>query len=261
MSNSVLIIGDAHCKPGVSNRRFEWLGKYIVDKKPDTIVCIGDFADMSSLCSYDKGKKSFEGRRYKEDCDVTHDAQVKLFGPIVHYNQKQKKLKKPKYNPYKVMIIGNHENRIHRVVEYQSELEGTIQLSDLGYTLWWDEVVPFLEPKFIDGVCYQHYFTSGLMGRPIGGDNAAASMLSKQYVSCVAGHSHLRDFSERTRADGIKIQGLVVGCYLDPEQREDYAGPANSLWWKGVVMLHNVNSGQYDPEFVSIDYLRKRYEK
>ena len=65
-----LIIPDTQVKRGVDLSYLEWIGKYIVDKKPDVIVQIGDFADMPSLSSYDVGKKSFEGRRYKDDIEA-----------------------------------------------------------------------------------------------------------------------------------------------------------------------------------------------
>jgi hypothetical protein len=39
-------------------------------------------ADMPSLCTYDKGTKGFEGRRYKQDVNVTLDAQERMFAPI-----------------------------------------------------------------------------------------------------------------------------------------------------------------------------------
>ena len=55
-----LVIGDPHCTPKANNDRFLWAGKFAHDLKPDTIVCMGDFASMDSLSSYDKGKKSFE---------------------------------------------------------------------------------------------------------------------------------------------------------------------------------------------------------
>ena len=61
-----LVMGDPHCTPKANNDRFLWAGKMARDLKPTTIVCMGDFASMDSLSSYDKGKKSFEGRRYKK---------------------------------------------------------------------------------------------------------------------------------------------------------------------------------------------------
>ena len=55
-----LVMGDPHCTPKASNDRFLWAGKLAHDLKPNTIICMGDFASMDSLCSYDKGKKQFE---------------------------------------------------------------------------------------------------------------------------------------------------------------------------------------------------------
>jgi hypothetical protein len=60
---SHLVIPDAHAMPGLDNRRFDWLGQFIIDTKPDVIVCIGDFFDMAALCKYDKGTTEAEGRR------------------------------------------------------------------------------------------------------------------------------------------------------------------------------------------------------
>jgi len=69
-----LVMGDPHCTPKASNDRFLWAGKLAADLKPNTIICMGDFASMDSLSSYDKGKKQFEGRRYKKDINHAHDA-------------------------------------------------------------------------------------------------------------------------------------------------------------------------------------------
>jgi Calcineurin-like phosphoesterase len=255
----ILVIPDSHASSHFRNDRFTWLGKYIIDTKPDVIVNIGDMADMPSLCSYDKGKKSFEGRRYKADIEAVHDAQHKLFAPIDAYNKQQKVNKAKQYKPRLILTLGNHENRINRAIEDSAQLEGTISTQDLHYEQHGWEVIPFLEPININGVNFCHYFTSGVMGRPIGGEHVAYSLITKQLASCVQGHSHLRDFGERTNAEGKRILGLVVGCYLEPEQREEYAKEANKLWWKGVVMLHDVANGEYEPEFVNIKQLKARY--
>jgi len=31
------------------------------------------------------------------------------------------------------------------------------------------------------------------------------------------------------------------------------------MWWRGLVYLRNVEDGIYDPEFISIESLRKEY--
>ena len=56
-----LIIPDVQHKPGCTTDHLSWAGQYAVDMLPDTIVIIGDWWDMESLSSYDKGQKSFEG--------------------------------------------------------------------------------------------------------------------------------------------------------------------------------------------------------
>ena len=64
-----LMIPDTQCKPDIDMSYLDWLGQYIVDKKPEVIVHIGDHADMESLSSYDKGQRSAEGKRVHKDID------------------------------------------------------------------------------------------------------------------------------------------------------------------------------------------------
>jgi hypothetical protein len=77
-----LVIPDVQVKPGQDFNFLKAIGNYIVKKRPDVIVNIGDFADMPSLSSYDKGKKSFEGRRYKHDVEAVHSAMDILLKPL-----------------------------------------------------------------------------------------------------------------------------------------------------------------------------------
>jgi len=162
-----LVIPDVQAKPGNNFTFLNNIGKYIVDKKPDTIICIGDFADMPSLSSYDKGKKSFEGRRYLADIQASHEAMEALLEPLVEFNLKAKRNKEKRYYPRMVLTLGNHEHRISRATELQPELEGVLDLSHLDYEDYGWEVYPFLEVVHVDGVAYSHYFTSGVLGRPL----------------------------------------------------------------------------------------------
>ena len=129
-----MIIPDTQVKRGVDLSYLEWIGKYIVDKKPDVIVQIGDFADMPSLSSYDVGKKSFEGRRYKDDIEAAREAMDILLEPMREYNARCRKDKKKQYRPRMVLTLGNHEQRIERAVEGNSKLDGTLGTDDLGYS-------------------------------------------------------------------------------------------------------------------------------
>lgn len=256
---SILLIPDAHATPDHHNDRFKLIGNLAVERQPEYIVCIGDFADMPSLSTYDKGTKKFEGRRYKKDIAATLDAQEKMFAPIIEYNKKQKANHKSRYKPKLIMTIGNHENRINRAANAQAELDGVISIDDLGYKKFGWKVYPFLEPVIVEGIAFQHYFTSGVMGRPIGGKNQASRLLTEQHMSCIQGHTHTRDMAEQITASGKRITGLVCGCYLDVDQYEDYAGPANAMWWKGLVMLNDVNGGEYEPEWINVKQLYNKY--
>jgi hypothetical protein len=52
--------------------------------------------------------------------------------------------------------------------------------------------------------------------------------------------------------------GLVAGaCYL---HEEEYRGPQGMTHWRGIVMKHQVQGGEYDMMLVSLDYLCRRYE-
>ena len=53
---SHLVIPDSQVKYGESYEFLSWIGKYIVEKRPDVVVHLGDFADMESLSSYEIGR-------------------------------------------------------------------------------------------------------------------------------------------------------------------------------------------------------------
>ena len=249
-----LIIPDTQVKPGVDLNYLAWVGKYIVEKKPDVVVQIGDFADMPSLSSYDTGKKSFEGRRYKDDIEVVIKAMRILLKPLKDYNAKQTKKKKKQYKPRMVLTLGNHEQRINRATENDPKLYGTLSIDDLRYAEAGWEVFDFLDIVVINGVVYTHYLTSGVMGRPIG---TASAMVSKTHQSCVVGHQQGRQVAYGKRADGTNITCIIAGsCYLHDEE---YMGNQGNNHWRGLVMLHEVNDGQFDEMFVSLDYLRQKY--
>lgn len=248
-----LVIPDSHAHPNYHNKRAEWLSKLIIDIKPDVVIHIGDSADMPSLSSYDKGKRSFHGRTYRADIDSHLDFQDRLWSPL---RGRKKRL------PRAIFCVGNHEQRIHKALDLSPELDGTIGFQDLELGEWYDDIVPYKgsTPGIIevDGILYAHYFTSGVMGRPIGGEHPAFSLLTKQFKSCTAGHLHLSDGCVRTAGDGRKVMAAVVGCYQD--YHSEWAGEVNSLWWRGVLVKHNVDNGVYDPQWISIESLKRAYD-
>jgi len=250
-----LMIPDVQAKPGVPLDHLKWIGEFIVDKQPDVIVCIGDFADMESLSSYDKGKKSFEGRRYKADIASAKKAMDLLLGPLRSYNDKAVENHRKQYKPRMVMTLGNHEQRISRVTNDNPELDGVVSYDDLPYQDW--EVHDFLKPVIIDGVLYVHYLSNPMSGKPYAG--TALNQLAKAQQSFCVGHKQTLDIATYFSPMGKQTWGIVAGaCY---QHDEDYKGYQGNAHFRGVVMLHDVHEGQHDPMIVSLKYLKERYGK
>lgn len=256
---SHLVIPDVHCRPGVNNDRLLWAGRMAIEKQPDVIVCLGDFYDFPSLCSYDKGKKSFEGRRFNADVAAGLDGLDKFDQPIKEFNRRRTRSKKTLYRPRKVLLIGNHEQRIERVVSLHPELEGTLSYNVLGFEAHNWEVVPFLKVIEIDEILYSHYFVSGVKGESISGVNVAGSLLSKNMLSSTCGHNHTLDWAVRTTPTGNTLMGLSAGCYLDPDQKEDYAAATDFQWWRGLIMKNNIHRGSYDLETYEANRVKRLY--
>lgn len=254
MSKIHLVIPDVQAKPGIDFTYLENIGKYMVEKKPDVVVCIGDFADMPSLSSYDKGKKSFEGRRYLNDIQASHEAMSALLEPLYNFNYNAKRNGKKQYRPKMVLTMGNHEHRIDRAVNLQPELEGVLDTEHLKYEEFGWEVHPFLEVVHINGVAYSHYFTSGVLGRPV---TSSRALLTKKHQSCVMGHVQTMALSTDYRADGTPILGLFAGCCY--EHDEDYLGPQGNAHFRGIHMLYEVNNGSFYHHAVTLNYLNGKY--
>jgi hypothetical protein len=249
-----MVIPDTQVKPGCPIEHLKWAGQYAVDKKPDVIVHIGDHWDMPSLSHYDKGTKSFEGRRYTQDIAAGIAGMEEFLAPIRAEQRRLKVNKHKQWNPRLVFTLGNHENRITRAIESDPKLDGLIGFSDLRLEEMGWEVVPFLAPIKIDGVVYSHYFTSGIMGRPV---SSSRALLTKQFQSCVMGHVQDREISFAKRADGTRVTGLFAGIFYQHE--EGYLNAQTNLSWRGIWMLHEVEDGAFDEMPVSLNYLRKRY--
>lgn len=249
-----LVIPDVQAKPGIDFSYLSRIGRYIVEKKPETIVCLGDFADMPSLSSYDVGKKSFEGKRYLKDINASHEAMSALLGPMWAFNARARKYKEKQYKPRMILTMGNHENRINRAVENDAKLEGVLSTDALGYAGFGWEVVPFLDVVVVDGVAYSHYFTTGLMGRPV---TTAAACLTKKHMSTIQGHQQGLQIATGYKADGGLLTSVIAGsCY---EHNEDYMSSQGNKHWRGFLVLHDVKDGEFDLMPVSLNYINKRY--
>lgn len=239
-----LVIPDTQVKAGVPNDHLVWVNRYIRDRyegQPLTVVHLGDHWDMPSLSSYDRGKKAMEGRRYVEDVEAGNRA-MRLLSEGLDWEGLRL-----------VLLRGNHEERIVRAADDNAQVDGLVTLGDLESPGW--EVHEFLEPVTIDGVVYAHYFYNPMTGRALGGQ--VATRLKTIGHSFTMGHQQTLDYALRF-VNGHSQHGLVAGaCY---QHDEDYLGPQGNSQWRGIVVKNNVEDGSYDPMFVRLEYLCRRYE-
>lgn len=249
-----IVIPDCQIRPGDDLSFLRCISNYIVDKKPDVIVCLGDFADMPSLSSYDVGKKSFEGRTYTDDIEAALEGMTFLSWGIHQERAKLEQGKRKRWNPRLVLTLGNHEARIDKAINNDRKLEGLISTNDLEYERFGWEVYPFLQPVVIDGIAYCHYMCSGIMGKPI---TTSRAILTKKHMSVIVGHQQGRDVAYSHKADGRQMTAIIAGsCY---EHEEHYLNAQTNNHWRGILMLNEVVDGSFDECFVSLNYLKKKY--
>lgn len=238
----VLVIPDTQTKPGVNTDHLGHIGQYIAEKRPDVVVHLGDHFDLPSLSSYDVGKRQFEGRRLRADVDAGKAALEKLVTPFASISG---------YNPQMEFLLGNHENRLTRAIDADPKLEGTISLDDLSIADYGFTVRPFLEVINVGGCEFSHYFTSGVMGRPV---SSAAVLLRERAGSAIQGHVQRFDMAVHPKTGRIAMFAGI--CYT---HQEEYLTPQGNGCRQQVVMLHELRDGLYDPMMVSLDYLKRKY--
>jgi hypothetical protein len=254
MMSRHFIIPDTQVKPGVPIDHLVAAGNYCVEKRPDVIIHIGDHWDMSSLSVYDVGKKSFEGRTYAADIEAGSVAMDAFMAPILKDVNKRVSSHRTRWNPAFHFFHGNHEDRISRAVNVDRKLDGLIGLQDLRLNEQW-RVHPYLEPVIIDGIAYCHYFTSGLLGRPV---TSARALLMKKHMSCVMGHVQKRDIAYDYNADGKQLTAIFAGTFYQHD--EEYLNPQGNRHWRGCWMLNNVEEGSFDEMPLNIKYLLENYK-
>lgn len=243
----IAVIPDAQVRDGVPTEHLGYAGRYLADKQPDVILCIGDWWDMPTLSNWNQpGSLEKEGARYKKDIHAGCEAMERFLNPIA---------KVPGYKPTFVFTEGNHEDRIDRAVRANpNQLFGVISKKDMRLEQYGWKVIPYLQPVTIGGVAFCHYFPAGVMGKAI---QSARMVLSKMHMSCFAGHQQGRDIAYSRRADGATLTAIISGSFY--QHNEPYMSPLANKHWRGMWMLHEVHNGQFDEMPVSISFLKRKF--
>lgn len=237
-----IVIPDTQIRKGVPVDHIEWIGRYIEEHGCDTVVMLGDWYDFPSLSTHDDpGSLAKEGARYADDLHAGNAALKKLTTYLGGVKRR-------------VMLRGNHEDRLRRTLEADPKWVGSIDEHQLVAEGW--EVVPFLRPCVIDGVAYSHYWASPGTGRAYGG--SASNILLKTNHSFTQGHRQTFDYAVKNNpVTGREMIGLIAGsAYV---HAEPYLGAQGNCHFRGIIVKNEVHEGSYDIMRVSLHYLCMRY--
>ena len=245
----IALLTDTQVMPGVRLDHLGWYGTYVAEKKPDVIICMGDFGDFPSLSNFGRDQRDFHPHRWANDLASFHQGMQLFLGPIHAAMEAD-----PTWKPRFIFLNGNHESHIERITQQYPFLEGTISAADLCLEEYGWEVYPFLQPVEVGGVAFCHYFPSGVMGRPI---SSAAEILRKLHMSAFAGHQQGREIAYGRRADGRNLTAIISGSFY--QHKYKFLSPFTNAHWRGTFFLHQVKDGQFDEMALSLDYLARRY--
>lgn len=228
----------------------------MVRRKPDYLIVLGDWWDFPSLSSHDeKGSAKKENARVVEDLAAGTAALKRLMDPIRSEVDRLIKNHEKRWFPQYIFLEGNHENRANRYAEHEPVLTGVVGSQLCPVEAYGFKRYRFLEPVNVGGVVFAHYWQNSKSSRPVGG--TIDNRLNKICNSFVCGHEQGLLYGNRPLPMGRTIHGIVAGsCYLGVE---DYRGPQARNEWRGVVVLHDVRDGDFEPMFLTLRYLCREY--
>lgn len=256
MNRDIVVIADPQVDNNSPLDHIRSLSKYILEHKPATLVHIGDHFDFPSLSHY-ASSLDREGRRLIDDMKGGFRALKLIMAAVNAYNKSQKKNKQKQYHPDMHFIMGNHENRLQRFIDTNPMLSGFIDLKGQIEHRGW-KVHDFLEPCWVDGICFIHFLPNPESSRPVGG--GIENKLNKFIHSFVHGHQQKYQYGRRQNMEGRPHFGVCAGSFYMHD--EGYRG-ANNTEIRGFVHLKSFENRygflDHDVEFVSMERLLSNY--
>ena len=216
----IIVLPDVHLDTTIP-KAYQIVKKFIAKEKPDEIVLLGDFMDLSSLSAWDMDKKRLmEGRRFQKEVDVANKELDYL----------QKYCKKITY------LMGNHEDRLDRYLDKNPEMEGVIEL---------DKVLSLTE-RNIQSIPYNKlykvghlYFTHGLY------HNTHYTKKTLESLGCnvIVGHLHRPQTSFTTAKMTEAKMCWGLGCLQGKEPAYLKGRPSN--WNNGFGIAYVKDNGKF----------------
>ena len=249
----ICFVGDTHVEPGQDLRRFRWLGQLcrdLLDGPDDEIIWFGDHFNMDALY-YRQSEVAKEGKRFNLEKKWGNMARqifdTETYGLALR----------------KTVLEGNHCARVKDFTSRHPFFKDAVDPWDEFDEAGWN-VVPFDGGHgFYEthGWRCQH-FVPGRNGKATssatGNSRAVLDRVLKYQESVAFGHTHEYDLWHHASRNGRRVRAINVGCFF--EHSEDYAGKdSNGRWWRGVLVLTNVQEGDGDLHEFRLETLQRRY--
>lgn len=245
----IIVVPDAHVDLKQNLIRFKALGNYIVEKKPEAVVILGDFGTFDSVNSHEN-RDTIKGAKLPtiaEDFEACKKAISLLIEPLLKLQAKQKRNKEKIYKPNLIMTFGNHEFRVDRFINKNPAFEHLIDISkSMGLT------DPNIVGINIFEICeYKKYYKYGDFvfthvpidgaGKPIASMMAASRILGRSKHHVVYGHTHKFSISNLPLLgnENEVIYAIEAGSFLNQDHIESYAEGFNTGWSYNILELES----------------------
>lgn len=212
--------------------------KFMAAHRWDVYLNLGDFMDFDMISKFNKeALRLLEGRRIQEDYE--HGNQI--------LDRHQRIVRENNPNAEFVLLEGNHEERIERLLNRMPQFEGILEvehglrLEERGFK-WvrcWSkgEVYKLGKAYFSHGQYTNKYH--------------ANKMVDQFGVNIFYGHTHdIQSMPKVLRGKDRTIEGSSLGCLCRYDQQYMKGRPSN--WQQGFAVMHILPNGFFNLYVVRI---------
>lgn len=209
----ILILPDVHLTDKAP-KPYQVVKKFASQFKPDEIVILGDFMDVSSLSGWELDKRRpMEGKRYMKEVDRANKELDDL----------SKLTKKITY------LEGNHEDRVERYLDANPEMEGMLDIPKVlrltSRGIKWYKYNSLYRMGHL-------YFTHGCYANKY----VARTHLDNFGCNLVVGHIHRPDFAFKTAKMQKEMACWSLGCLCG--KSPDYQKGRPNSWGNGFGIAY-----------------------
>lgn len=211
---------------------------YMRDERWDYLINLGDFLDFNSISTHNTGKpRLVEGESLGDDYHAGNEIL-----------DRHCKLARRKNDSCEMVLLeGNHEYRVERLLDVQPTLRGTVEVSSqlglkgrgIKWVRSWSR-----GDVYRAGNAYFHHGQYVTL-------HHAKKMVENYGVPIYYGHTHdIQGYSKVLHGKDLTIEGASLGCLCRYDQR--YRRGAPDKWQQSITVFRIFSDGFFQRETVAI---------